>query len=896
MPLLRYFRRARWDEERARELEDYIAHEIDENLARGMGADEARFAAHRRLGNVTRIREDIYDMNTLGWLDALWQDLRYACRLLLKQPIFAAVAIVTLALGTGANAAIFQLLDAVRLRTLPVERPEELVSVGVDMNGVGRVGIGYSGRAIHTEPLWQALRRDQQAFRTMLAWGTDRWDLSTDGEFRPASGLYVSGSYFDALGVRPHLGRVINERDDQKGCGSPAAVLSHGFWQSHYGGSPAAVGQTIALNRQPFTIVGVTPPPFFGVEVGRTFDVAIPLCAEPALRGALAGTGRPNVWWLDVMGRLSPGWTAERAGAHLAAISPAIFNETVYDSYNTEFAANYRAFRFNAAAAPTGVSNLRTQYATQLWVLLGATALVLLITCANLANLMIARATTRTREMAVRLAIGASRGRVLRQLLVESAVIAALGAAFGLLVAGSLSQWLLTSLSTDVNPLFVDLKMDWRVIGFMIGMATLACVLFGLSPALRATAANPARAMQPGGRSSTEGREAFAARRGLVVAQVALSTVLVVGALLFARSLRNLSTIDVGFNAEGIVTSNVDLSYAAIPEPARRATFARVLERIRSTPGVRSVAESFIVPMSRIQWNGPILIAGSRQSGVVNFNAIGDEYFSVMQTPIVMGRMFDARDSAASSPAAIVNESFARRYFPGQTVLGQTFQVEAPPGEPAPTYQIVGLVKDTKYRDLREDFSPIAYLAFAQQADLQPFLDVVIRTDMPLSAVTAALTQDIVDAVPGASVSHRTITQFVERSLVTDRLMASLSALFGALAVAIATVGLYGVVSYMVTRRRAEIGVRLALGAEPASVVRMVLRESGALLLLGAVAGVALAVVLSRYVASLLYAIDPWDVPSFATAVGLLGAVSLVAAWLPARRAARLSPTVALRE
>lgn len=896
MALSRFFRRGRWDDERARELQDYLAHEIDDNIARGMSPEESRRAAHRKLGNATRIREDIYDMNTLRFLETVWQDLRYGLRLLFRNPTFAVVAILTLALGTGANAAIFQIVNAVRLRTLPVEKPGELVSVGIDMKGKGRTGRGYGGRSIHTEPLWQALQREQQAFSSMIAWGRTAWDLSSDGEYRPAEGLYVSGTYFETLGVSPQIGRLITEQDDRKGCGAPGVVLSHGFWQSRYAGSANAIGQSILLDRRPFEIVGVTRPEFFGVEVGRTFDVAIPMCAEALIRATQAGIGRPDVWWLDIMGRLKPGWTLDAARGHLEAISAGIFQATVAPSYNAEMAKTYTAFTFTAADGRTGVSNLRVEYSTQLWVLLGATGLVLLITCANLANLMLARATARDREIAVRLAIGASRGRLVRQMLSESLLIAALGAIAGVILAQSLSRSLVAFLSTGSNRLFVDLAPDWRVFAFTAVIAIFACLVFGLSPALKATGTDPGKAMQAGGRSSTDGREAFTVRRGLVVLQVALSVVLVVGAMLFGRSLRNLSGVDVGFRQDGIVAASIDLRRAAIKPDARGQALAQVMERIRALPGVRQASETFVVPLSGSEWIQRIVVGGAPQEGLVNFNQVGSEYFRTMETPLVAGRTFDPRDQVGAPLAAVVSESFARRFFPNGSAIGQTFSMEPTPRVPQPPpFHIVGIARDTKYGHLREEFSPIAYLAVTQEAELPPFFDVIVRADVPLNALTPGLTKAIVDAVPGAVPSYETISTYVRDSLVTERLMASLSGFFGVLAMLIATIGLYGVMSYMVTRRKVEIGIRMALGADPAAVVRMVLAESGLLLLGGVAAGIVLAIFASRWAASLLYGLEPWDPLSFGLAVGSLALVSLAASWIPARRASRLAPTVALR-
>src|SRR5881396_1534728 len=608
-------------------------------------------------------------MNAIAFLDTIGQDLRYGMRILRRNPTFALVAILALALGTGANAAIFQLVNALRLRSLPVEQPNELVSIGIDRHGKGRVGRGYPGRSIFTEPLWQEIRSQQQAFASLFAWGNGRWDLSAEGEAVPAFGFYVSGGFFDALGVHARLGRLLTELDDQKGCGSPGVVLSHGFWQARLGGHPAVIGQTIMLDRRPFQVIGVTPAGFFGVEVGRTFDVALPLCAEALLRGQQAGTGRRAVWWLDMMGRLKPGWTVERAQAQVAAISPGVFQATVAPTYSADWAKNYTSFTLTARPAGTGVSNLRSAYATQLWALLGATGLVLLLTCLNLANLMLARSTVRGQEVAVRLAIGASRRRVVRQMLSESVLLAGLGAVGGLLLAT---------------------------------VTFFTCVLFGLSPALKATRRDVANAMQPGGRSSTEGHEALALRRGLVVVQVALSMVIVVGALLFGRTLKNLAAVDLGFDPDVVVVA-VDLSRTAVRPEARRQTFAAIVTRLQQVPGVRHAAEALIVPLDGSDWNGRIVTGGAVRDGDAHFDEVGGDYFRVMGTPLLAGRTFDGRDRPDAAKSVIVNETFARRYFQNADPIGKTFQMELPPGSSPPTYHIVGLVRDAKFLQVREE-------------------------------------------------------------------------------------------------------------------------------------------------------------------------------------------------
>jgi predicted permease len=857
-----------------------------------MQADEARRAAHRQLGNVTLIREEIYQMNTIGFLESAWQDLRYGARLLRRNPLFAIVAVLTLALGTGANTAIFQLVDAVRLRTLPVDRPERLVELRIDNRGKGRTGRFISRRAMFTNRLWERVRHEQQPFSSVMAWSSATFDLAGGGEVRRAEGLWVSGSFFETLGVRPALGRVIAPADDTRGCGQPGAVLGYGFWQREFGGDSRVLERSILLDGQPFDIVGVTPASFFGVEVGRAFDVALPLCAEPIFRPAESALDHPTTWFLGVMGRLKPDWTAERASAHLRSISPALFRETLPDGYVKEDSDAYLAFLVEATPAGTGVSPLRNAYATPLWVLLGVTALVLLISCANLANLMLARATAREREIGVRRALGAGRWRIARQMLSESLLLAAVGAAAGLILAQWLSGFLVASLETAGNPVFLDLTVKWRIFAFTACIAIVSCLLFGLAPAVRATA--PASAML-GTRGASDGRERFTARRALVVVQVALSLVLIVGAVLFARSLRNLMTLDPGFRQNGIVIASLDLRRAGIPAENRRALYNEVIRRLSAVPGMTSAAEAFIPPMSGSGWNNRVVVDGKLQATLVNFNSVGPGYFRTLGTPLRAGREFNEHDHAQSIRVAVVNETFVAKIFGGANPLGRIFHVDAP-DETSPRYQIVGIVADTKYRDLREELTPIAYLAATQDTDLSPFLRAVLHTGIGVAGVTPAVTQAIREINPTISVRFTTMETLVRDSVNSERLMATLSGVFGALAVAIAIIGLYGVMSYIVTRRRMEIGIRIALGADRSAVVRMVVREAGVLVAAGIVVGAVLSVLGGRSAAALLFGLEPWDPVTLAISIFLLAAVSLLASWVPAYRASRLSPTIALRE
>jgi predicted permease len=892
----RFFRRRHWDEERDRELESYLEIETDENIARGMTRGEARAAAHRKLGNRTRVREEIYGMNTIGWLETLGQDLRYGLRLLRLNPAFASVAILSLALGIGANAAIFQIFDAVRLRPLPVSQPDRLVEVRVAerRNATG----GFTGRRPQlTYALWEKIRAEQGRFDGLFAWGNDVLNLGTGGPSRPTQGLWVSGEFFEALRVRPLLGRVLTASDDQRGCTAPAAVISHPFWQREYGGDPAVVGKTLRLEGRPVEVVGVTPPGFFGVEVGWGYDVAVPLCAAPIIRDEPDLLERKDRWWLAAIGRMKAGSSPERLSTELAAVSPAIFQETVSPTYNAVDAKSYLGFRLGAFPAGTGVSELRGRYEAPLALLLGIAGLVLLIACANLANLMLARATAREREMAVRLAIGASRGRIVRQLLAESLLLAVIGAGLGALIAQALSRALVSFLTTRASGVFVDLQPGWRLLAFTAVLTVLTCLLFGLAPALRATRTPPGSAMQAGGRGLTDSRARFGLRRALVVGQVALSLVLAVGALLFGRSLRNLMIQDTGFQREGLTVVSLSLPTGTFTPERQLERHREAIERLQALPGVEAVAEVTIVPVSGSGWNNRVKIGGVVQETIPNFNAVTPGFFRTMSVPLLAGRDFDARDTPSAPTTAIVNEAFARELLKQANPIGRTFRIEQNPGDPDPVYEVVGLVKDMKYRDLREPFGPIAFLAVTQHARfLQSSLDLIVRSNATLAGLAPSIERTMAESDPSISITIRPFARQVDQTLVRERMMAALSGFFGLLAVALATIGLYGVMSYTVARRRREIGIRMALGADRRKVVSMVMSEAGALLGVGLVAGTGLALVGARAAQALLFGLGPGDPETLVTAVVALAAVAALASYLPATRAARLEPTLALRE
>ena len=831
-----------------------------------------------------------------GRLSGLWNDLRYGARRLRLEPLFALVAILSLALGIGANTAIFQLLDAVRLRRLPIERPEELYNVRIPP-GTSRSG-NFSGRWPQlTSALWERLRTEQKAFSKLAAWSSDRVNLATGGEARFAEGLYVSGTFFDTVGVAPLRGRVLGPGDDAPGCPSPAAVVSERFWKRELGGREIAPGQTITVEGKRFEIAGVTPARFFGVDVGRAFDVAIPLCAEDLIADSPRTQKRRN-WWLAAVGRLAPGWTLEKANAHLAAISGGIFESTVPETYDATRTKNYLTLKLQARPATTGFSDLREDYVGPLWLLLGISALVLLIACANIANLMVARASAQQREIAVRLALGASRRRLIQQLLAESLVLAAVGAVCGSALAQALSRLLVSFLSTADSPWFVDMPPDLRLLGFTVGVAALTCIAFGLLPAVQASRTDPMEAMKTGGRGVAGAGAKLSVRRALVVSQVALSLVLLVGALLFVRSLRNLLTLDAGFRRDQILSIRADYTRARVPHERRTAFRRELLDRVRAVPGVTAAASTVIVPLGGDFWNDYVSIEGTEaQRKDANFNRVSPGYFETMETIFLAGRDFNDRDAEGSEPVAIVTETFARTFLPGQSPIGRVVRVEqeAMSGV-GMRFRIVGLVKDTKYGELREDFSPIVFLSMAQDEQTRHGIAIVVRSDLPLATLLPSLTSAFTGVSPDISVTFRPFRDILSDGLLRERLMASLSAFFGFLAAILAMVGLYGVVSFMVVRRRNEIGVRMALGATRKDILSLVLREAGTLLAVGLAIGIVLAIGAASLARSLLYGLGPSDPVTIVLASAALAAVAAAASLLPAHRAATLDPVKALRE
>lgn len=884
--LLRLLHGVRWSRRTADLREEIETHRTLRQAALerdGMPSDEAADASRRALGNVALALEDARDVWAIRVLDHLRQDVRMAVRGLRRRPGFSTVAIVTLALGIGANTAMFQLLDAIRLRDLPVHVPAELRLVRI--GGDGPSGNFTARYGDLSSAQWQQLTAQQHALTSLAAWSPRQFNLADGGLVRRAEGMFVSGTFFEMLGVPAARGRVLAPADDRPGCGSPLVVVSDAFWERELHGDPGAVGAPLRIDGQVFTIAGVTPPGFFGVEVGRSYDIAAPLCAEPLLAGSSSQlTVHTDNYWLSAIGRLRQDWTEAQADAHLRAISPQVFTSSLPVDASAEEAQRYTTMWLHSVPAAKGLSWLRVDYEQPLWLLLSSAGLVLLIVCGNLANLMLASGGARADEIGVRLALGASRGRVIRQLMTESAVLAFAGAALGLALADVVTSALVSLLVTVDDPVALAAGLDWRAAAFSVAVAMAACMAFGIVPALRTV-----KAMRPGGRGvvSNPGRSVLA--RALVVAQVGFGFVLVAAALLFGRSLHNLLTADPGFQPAAVTIASVDTRRLGFDEDRRRELYRLLLERMRAAPGVLGAAQSNIVPMSGWESNTTVILEDGRTI-TTRTSSISAGYFQALAVPLLAGRDFDSRDGEDAEPAAIVNDAFVRRFLPGVEPIGATLRVEDDR-----TVRIVGLVGDTKYRVLSESFQPIVFFPTTQADSASTFARFVVRSARPGAEAAEALRDSIASVSPSIDVVLVQLTRQIRESIVRARLIAALGGGFGVVAGMLAALGVYGLLSYSVEVRRREIGIRMALGADRAGITALVVHEASALVAIGAAAGLVLTPIAGRAATGLLYGLQPADPVTLAATLALLSAVGLLAAYVPARRAAAVDPASAIR-
>jgi predicted permease len=879
-------KREQLDREIDEEMRDHLQRRIESNIAKGMSPEQAAREARVRFGNPTVMRERVDAEDAALGLDGFFRDARYALRGFAKSPGFTIVAILTLALGIGANTAVFQLLDAVRLRSLPIQNPQELAELRIAGGNKG-FGISSDAYSSFTIPMWQEIRRHHDPFSGIFAWRPSGVMVGRPSDQKQFSALEVSGEFFNVLGVAPWQGRLIESQDEEAACGPLSkAVVSYAFWKAQMGGQPITPQTTIIAEGNTIQVLGVTPPSFFGLAVGDRFDVAYPTCNPPHPRF--------EVFTYSVMGRLKPGWSLTRASEYLASISPGIFESTAPTGYSAEAIKTFKAYRLAAYAGGAGVSTLRAAYNSSLQLLLAITGLVLLIACANLANLMLARASARRREMAIRMALGASRGCLLRQMLIESSLLSFCGAALGVALSQPLSRLLVASLTTSQGSIHLSIVTDWRVLLFAAAVATLTCIVFGTLPAMRGTRVDPIHSLKPGERGIAGSRERFSVQRLMVITQIAVSMVLLVGALLFVRSYRNLATLNPGMRERGITVGFFGFRSLNI-KPENEAEFKRqLLEDVRSVPGIEDAAVTTNTPLSGGTWSHGIRVGG--HEGSSRFTYASPSYFATMGIPLLTGRTFTDADTNNAPLVLIVNQAFIRMFLGNAQPIGQLIHVMPEPSYPERTYQIVGTIPDTKYNDLRIAPEPIAFVPAAQLpvTAQQPGMAMMIASNGGAAAITA-IRRSIEAKHPQVMMQFFDFRQGIEDNLVGDRMMAMLSGFFGFLAAALVVVGLYGVLSYFITQRRNEIGIRIALGAHRWQVIALVMRDTAAMLLVGVVFGTILALLAGRSASAMLFGLRAYDPATLGFAVGLLAVIAALASWLPARNAANLDPVAALR-
>lgn len=825
------------------------------------------------------------------------QDLRDAIRTLRASPLVSAAAILSLALGIGANTAIFSILNSLLLKPLPVRDPQQLIALASDQPGED---------ALMTYPVWQQVR-DRRLLSDAFVWAFDfQVRVADSGDTRALEAVWASGKFFDVLGVSPAAGRMFGSADDRRGGGpdGPVAVLSYATARRLFGGPAAAVGRTLTIERVPFTIIGVMPREFFGLNVGAAVDVILPLETEPTL-GRIPS--RLERWpWLHITARLRPGETVDGATAAVRAQQPQIREATMSYSRAQDRQA-YLSKPWTMRSAATGSSRLRSRYGTALSTLLVVVGLVLLVACANVAHLQLARTAARRYEFSVRVALGASRLRVVRQQLVESLLLAVAGAALGLAFAQWGGRLIVAQLSTWASTAFLDLSPDWRVLAVTGAVALATAILFGTVPALRAARADPIEALNQHRRGLTAGGFASVGG-GLVVVQVALSLLLVIGAGLFVRSFAALAYRDLGFDRSRVLVAVVDARRSAIPPPGRAALFERVRQAAAAVPGVESAATSMATPLGSA---GVRFDRGVDEPGNPTFAgrdvriftcAVSPDWFRTFGTRVLAGRDFDARDQATAADVAVINEAFARRHFEGANPIGRIIMVGNEPSDRQPV-EIVGLVQNAAFVSVREPVEPTLYRPLAQFGEGEllasfPSISVSVRAagDLPPTRLSSSLSSAIAEVDAAVTVSFQSVTETLSVYYIRERLLALISGYFGVLALLLAALGLYGVTSYSVSQRRTEIGVRMAIGADASAVVRLVLGRVAFLCAIGIIAGVIASLWATRLVEALLFntpARDPLLIGGSAVALALVAAV---AGSLPARRASRIDPAEALRE
>jgi predicted permease len=898
------FGKGRREQELTEEIDAYLELLIEQKIEQGLAPGEARRAALIELGGREQIKERVREVRAGHFLETLWQDLRYALRMLRRNPGFTAVAVLSLALGIGANTAIFSLMDAVLLRMLPVNNPEQLFFLERDgapavvtMKGPNR-GLSHA--------FFEQLRAQHEALAGVCTFrGNPRVSVAVDGHAEVADVQMVSGSFYAVLGVNAILGRVLTEEDDKVPGAHPIAVISYNYWQRRFAGDPAIVGRSIAVNGHPFTIIGVTPPDFFGVTVGEAPDLWTPAMMYAHLRPGRSIEEYFNDPLARVLARLKPEVTERQASATLTVLLQQSLMAAGGSQLSPEEQQSLRRQSIVLIPASRGLSSLRAQFSEPLRILMAVVGLVLLIACANVANLLLARATARRKEIAVRLVLGAGRLRLIRQLLTESMLLALAGGAVGLLFAWWGGSFLLALVGSGRNPVFLNLTLDARVLGFTAGASLLAGILFGLAPAWRATCVDLTPALKESARGPRGGAR-LGLGKALVVAQVALSLLLLIVAGLFVRSLAKLKSLDAGFKRENVLLVSTDPRMNGYQGRQIADLYQRVLERIKAIPGVRSASRSgegllggngrFEIGSIHVQGRPSPSHENTRMGAAYNLTPIcqvGPEYFETVGMTILRGRGFTEQDNEKSQQAvAVVNETFARHYLGDEDPVGQRFRH----GTGGSQIEVIGVVKDAKYDTLREQAQPTYYVSYLQFTGDWRGTTFQIRTAAEPTRIIAAVRQAVREVDPNLPLYNiKTLATQVDESLVQERLIGTVSSFFGLLSLLLAAIGLYGIIAYAVSERTHEIGIRMALGAQRGAVLRMVLRQGMTLVLLGVGLGLALSFAGTRVIASRLFDVTPTDLLTFVGVPLLLLIVALLACFVPARRATRVDPLVALR-
>ena len=886
----------RGDDDFAREIEAHLAIEVDRLVAEGHSPATAHALARKRFGNVTSARERFHESSRLVWLEDFRKDVALALRSLRRNPGFATAAILTLALGIGANAAIFSLTDQLLLRALPVVRAHELVM----LDSPGMYQGATRGVQVFSEPMFRGLHRASAPVLSGLfaRFGTVA-AISTAGEADRIRAEVVSGDYFRTLGVGPAIGRVLGPDDDRTPDGHSVVVLSHAYWHNRFGADPTVVGRSIRINGYSMTIVGVAAPGFSGFDLGRPADLFAPLMMDAALTPTWEGLDDWRTRWLHLSGRMRPGVTPDR----VAAVLDVTYRRLLEEDFNTvqvKFTAQGRTAFLNkellVLPGAKGRSQLRAEFSLPLLALMAMVAVVLLIACVNVATLLMARASSQQQEVAVRMALGAGRFRLVRQRLTESLVLAGAGALAALLVVSSATELLIATLPEDGGTPPLSASLDVRVIGFAIGMAVVTAIGFGLGPALRATR-HSAAALQPGTSRVLGGGRQARLLRVLVVGQVALSLLLVAGAGLFGRSLYNLRSVNPGFVPDHLLQLRVDAALNNYAGPQALALTGRLRHELAAVTGVTAVSVATVPAMNNASGYQTVRVEGHEPGAGENMNAainsVSPGYFATLGVPVVLGRDFTDADVDGSQRVAVVNEVMASRFWKGENPIGRRFGRQSETGF---GIEVVGVVRDSRFANLRDDVPMSYYIPYAQAGPLNG-LTFYVRHRAGDAAIAPAVRQAVARVDARLPVyDFRTMESQVAESMYIERLVSSLSTLFGLLALGLAAVGLYGVTSHAVAQKRREIGIRMALGAERASVLWQVLRQVLALATAGVVLGLPAALGAGQLIESLLFGLAPRDPVTLAAAAGVLIGVAALAGCVPAIRAMRVDPVVALRD